>query len=267
MAAIATILGGIALGGAAFGGLLVAVDPLKARTPPLAPADDGDPQFAANALAMLGYSGESGTAHFQEDVNQTREWHRALSEGNERQPPNEIGYTHVPAALQRMTPGPDLAVNNTLDAPTRDAVVEAVEAVVFAAGTECVTEAGQSIEADAHSCLDAWRHAYTYAEAANAASTSIVTMSATVAPTDEWGQPAANAAQSEGQHGPFLWRSYKDNTGQFNQLYYFVTWRNGYEPAQGPFQTAAAAEAGAAAYMAGQLNGNGNGGTSFDVAG
>jgi hypothetical protein len=264
MAATATILGGIALGGAALGGLLVAVDPLKARTPPLAPADDDDPQFAANALAMLGYSGENATAHFQEDVNQTREWHRALSEGNERQPPNELGYTHVPAALQRMTPVPDLAVNGALDAPTRDAVAEVVEAVVFASGNECVTEAGHSIEADAHACLDAWRHAYTYAEAANAAGGAAITLSATVVPQDEWGQPPVNVMQAEGQNGPFLWRTYKDNTGQFNQLYYFVTWRQGYEPAQGPFPSAQAAAAGAASYMAGQLNGNG---AKFDVGG
>lgn len=274
----ATIIGGIAVGGALVGGILAAVDPLKVRaTRPLGPGEaDALPtlESAQAALSMLGYFGEDGVSHFQEDVNEIRDWHRAMADGNERMPPDELGYTQVPPVLQRLASGAtndtvsrgseDVPVDNQLVGATMDALREAVGAVIYSSGQRCMTAEGEAIEADAHACLDAWRHAVIYAEAANAASTTISPgLSATIIETDEWGQPTNNTTQAEGSHGPFLWRTYKDNTGRFNHLFYFVTWHpdRAYEAPQGPFNSAAQAESAKTSYIESQLgNGNGNGG-------
>ena len=278
----ATIIGGIAVGGALVGGLLAAVDPLKVRAMrPLGPGEaDALPtlESAQAALSMLGYFGEDAVTHFQEDVNEIRDWHRALADGNERMPPAELGYTQYPPVLQRLASGAtndtvsrgseDVPVDNQLVGATMDALREAVGAVIYSSGERCMTPEGEAIEADAHACLDAWRHAVTYAEAANAASTTISPglTTASMIETDEWGQRANNTMQAEGSHGPFLWRTYKDNTGQFNHLFYFVTWHpeRAYEAPQGPFNSAAEAASAKTSYIESQL-GNGNGG-GFAVA-
>lgn len=269
----AMIIGGIALGGAVVGGVLTAVDPLKVRSlRPLGPGSaDALPtlESAEAALTMLGYGVEGGVGHFQEDTNQIRAWHRALAEGNERMPPAELGYTHAPPVLTRMQEGPDLPVDDQLAGETLDALREAVAAVIFSSGQSCMTPDGEVIEADAHACMDAWRHAVIYAEAANSASTRVTLTAATVVEQDEWGQPAVNAMQQEGSHGPFLWRTYKDNTGQFGHQFYFVTWHpdRAYEAPQGPFASAAHAENAKTAYIESQLgNGGGGGGGGFAVS-
>lgn len=266
MAAATTIILGILGGGALVGGALVAIDPLKARQPsgPQADADvanwsDGTlvSVDAANAaLQMLGYGGVQKIEHFQSDMNELRDWHRALAQGEERVPPPEAGFVHVPPALHQIEAGPDLSRTNELDRRTVAALAEAVRAAVYATGKSCMTDAGEVVEADATDCLNAWQQAFRYAYEANQSGPApSAGFQAVAEQTDEWGRPVEDEMVENGTYGPYLWRTYKDNSGSFQGQWYYTTWRTqvGYEAPAGPFASPEQAKHAVLSYIANQL--------------
>lgn len=264
MAATTTIILGILAGGAAVGGALVVIDPLKARHPgeradaDVASWSDGalDSVAAARAaLQMLGY-GPGQIDQFQGDVNEMLAWHRALEGGDERVPPDSAGFTQVPPALTEMGAAADLQISSQLDKRTVEFLSDAVRAVVVATGKSCMTDQGEVVEADASQCLAAWQDAFRYAYEANlqgAPRTASFTPRETG--PDDWGRPSADEVTASGSYGPYLWRTYKDNSQNFGGQHYFTTWRTetGYEQPQGPFASAAAAKTAVTTYIAQQL--------------
>lgn len=67
-------------------------------------------------------------------------------------------------------------------------------------------------------------------------------------PVDDWGEPQQNDMMDNGSVGGpegGLWRVYKDNTGQWQGLFYFKIWKKGAYNTGGPFNTGTDARAAA----------------------
>lgn len=275
MAGVGTVIAGILIGGTAVGGALTAIDPLKAR-------GGGDKDIerwsdgtltsvaAANAaLVMLGYHGTRGAEDFQRDYDEVLTWHRNVAQGDERVPPADSGFTQVPSALTQLEAESPISINNKLDEATVSALGRVIQAVVYATGKGCMTDQGEVVEAEASQCRDAWREAFTYAYWANRTEPQApgtgpgagtgTGMSGGQVDLDAWKQPVVNELQEKGTYGPFLWVTYKDNTGVFQNQFYYVTWRTGvgYQEPTGPFATKVLAKSAVMSAIAAAL-GQGN---------
>lgn len=276
MAGIGTVIAGALAGGALFGSALAWVDPLGARKPK--PARDQDVRDwsgdaiqsvdeARAILSLLGYSGPNAVAGFQRDASEVLVWSSAAAAGEERLPPASAGFTQTPPALARIEAGAPLSGTAFLDERTVEVLANVLEAVVFASGKQCMTDAGAVIEADATACRAAWDAAFRYAYEGNLAAGAPAPGGAPGSPgfqqrpaeqLDDWQEPVQNIRQEWGQYGAFRWVTYKDEVGRADYKFYYKTWRTGegLGEAQGPFDSAAQAKEGAFAYMADQLGQN-----------